>query len=331
MNPRLARRRPPGLLGALSLLALALLCTAGCQNTPRPLDDLDPAPAILRGPPPTYADAAERFNRRLLDIRKLFATGEASITYTGDDGVRRREQVDVRLQVIRGGAASAPTPPTPARLALSLSKVGQLGAWLGCDADRYWFINLTAEPRWAAVGTHARFNPARAAEIGLTVPPRELVALLGLALLDPAAPGGTQWSTNARLLGITADPGAGSPVRRIWCDPESFMPLQIELFAPPSGAGAGPRGPTLVSRLADAKLVQTPGMAIGPAWSTRIIIADQSATGPAVEIELRLENLEQARVSDRAFDLQALLSELAVARVIDLDAPRTPPATPSPR
>lgn len=297
--------------GCLATLSLALGLLAGCQIAPRALPDIDPAPAVARGPAPSYPDAAAAFNRVAARVPRLFGTGEAAITYTGEDGLRRRDVVDCRLQAV-----------PPAGLALSLSKVGQLGVWLGCDATHYWLIDLRGDTPWAAVGAHSRYSPARAAEIGLPVPPRELLVLLGMVPFDPETPGGTQWSTNGRLLGITSRPGAGEPTRRVWCDPDTLLPVQVELFEP--GASARPAA-LLVSRLSEPVPVVTPGMSIGPSRPRRVIVADQARDGPAFEIELTLENLDQTRVSDRALDRAALLRELRVTRVRDLDAPMPPP------
>jgi hypothetical protein len=142
------------------------------------------------------------------------------------------------------------------------------------------------------------------------VSPLDVVSLLGIVPIDAELPGATQWSSDGSLLGVTfAVQGGG--VERLWLDPGSYEAQKAELYDSKRTlvvvADLGAYGPVEVSGYGGAR----------PRIATMI-----DAYHPASRTRMRLDlaGMRNTGVVPDAFDFDALVRELGVERVIDLDA-----------
>ncbi|MBC7834740.1 MAG: hypothetical protein H7Y88_06525 [Phycisphaerales bacterium] len=287
---------------------------AGCSDS-RGIKDAVGAEPIARGEAPGYAETAAKYNQRVQRLDRLFARTIIRIDYEdpaaggGASGEARHEQGDGTLQIIR-----------PDRVALSLNKAGKRLFWFGADASRFWWFDLIDE-RVGMVAPHERYRQIMKSEVGLGegggggVHPLDLVLLLGVVPLPST--GQTQWSSDGRLLGLTAAAREGG-LQRVWVNPETFEPVKVELYE------AGEQGDSpsrvqlvVVADLAGYEYVQIRGIGGGgPRVATRAAV---SHTKTGTDLRLDLSEMEDGfgRMDERAFDFGALVKELAVERVIE--------------
>lgn len=193
---------------ALLVLAVAALVNQGCANGQRS------AKPVARGPAPAYSEVAERFNQRVGPLEKLWARTTVGVWYRDKEGQDRHDQFEGHFQYIR-----------PDLVVMTFDKVGEVFAVLGSDPERFWWVQKQPEAR-AWVGSHGAVTPEKLAEIGLPVHP---LSLLDLLAVTPLPSGGTvAWSSDGRLLGVTA-PGRMGP-RRVWLDPDTCEARRVELL-----------------------------------------------------------------------------------------------------
>lgn len=299
---------------ALALLAASFAGACASQEiTSEPI-------TAQRGPAPAYDEVAREFNANAQRLARFRAQASIRVSFIENDQ-RRTEEVDGLLQVIR-----------PDRLALSFRKVSQTLFWLGCDPQRYWWIDLSGGERFAAIGQHELFGPVQARAMGLAIQPLDLVRLLGVVPLpiDPRKPAGvTQWSADGTLVGVST-PLADGGRQRLWLDASTKRPMLVELY---DAEGK----PVLVSSLRDHDFVKLSNSGeTGPLLATKVHVNQVQFNS---ELILFLSGLQDGLpnsdrpIADSAFDFAKLQSTFQVARVIDLDAPASPPvpsASPAP-
>lgn len=301
----------------LGVCLCAAVLLAGCANdstTPLP-EPVSAQPAPKR-PLPSYADAAERYNQRILPLDRLMARATIRLTYTDGNGEQRIEQPDGTLQIVR-----------PRRLAIDLGKSGQKLFWFGSDDERYWWLDLSdANDRVAYVGRHAQFLQAgggpAAQRLGLAIPPLDFIAATGIVPLDPKVRGGqTQWSRDGLRLGLISPLQAGSPdagLQRIWVDPDTMVPYTVELF------DARRRFVLIAEHEGDERVQITRTGVPGskgerPRIPARITVKHFETK---TEIRVSLSDAKDGPISDKAFVLDELTRRLGVPRQVDLDRPQ---------
>ncbi len=301
---RTSWRRAAGVGGLIALSTMLGGCASwfGSEQAP------DSAEVITkRGPAPSYVERAERYNQRIEPLDRVFARAAIRLTYTDDKGEEKTEQLEGRLQIVR-----------PDRLALVLSKAGQVLLWFGCDPERYWWFDLTeSSNRVVAVGRHDRYTDDIGRRIGVALRPLDLIRVLGIVPIDAQAPGATQWSKNGRLLGITSVLPSGG-LQRVWVDPDTDEPESIEVFD-------ASRRLVVAARHEGKTSVELASGRFRPPIAERITVRH---AGSNTEVRLALSGVKDSGVSDRAFELDELLERYPVDRTIDLDAPRPRAATP---
>lgn len=288
MNPIRARWALAG-LGLISAVPVA------CHNQPHE------QPPIVRGAAPGYGEAVAKFNARIAPLGRLRAAAVVRIEYTDGEGKRRLEQGEGRLQVIR-----------PDRVALDVGKLGETLLWLGCDSQRYWWIDLTGADRVVSVGRHDTYGTSRAPAMGVVVHPLDLLHMLAIVPL-PVEAGGTQWSADGRLLGL-ACPLAGGKSLRTWVNPDDYEPRMVELF--------GDNGRVeVVAELpaSDFVLLSNSGR-MGPKVAKRARVSHLTS-GSLLTLDLDDLSDGAGRIKDEAFNLDVLAERFRVARRIDLDSP----------
>lgn len=327
---------------------LVVVGQSGCtQVRVDGLDDIDAPPRIARGPLPTYATVAERYNANLAPAAQISADSVGVVSWL-EAGARRTEQVEGKLLF-----AAPPRSGDIARVQLSVRKLSQTLFMLGCDDQHFWWIDLTSDPHSATVGSHQTAlmaNASGAKAFALPLPTAEFVRAVGLVPLPADVPAGLQWSANGRLLGVTVPysasglarvsslPASKQSTQRLWLDAQSLELRQVELFAPANQSQADQIGsPVIVTRVVSTQSASMPTMATTtpPRLPARVLIAltladvdiDMSFgemiawpnTLPSV-IESKPSN--QPGLDARAFHWPYLRNQLSVLRVVDLDSPQ---------
>lgn len=318
-----------------ALLVMSLLTLGACSGTPRGEDaegGVERSNQPSDGPAnenlavggkalPAYVDAAKKYNENAGRLGRVFVGGAVvRVTFTDDEGKARREQVEGTLQMMR-----------PAKLALNIRKVGQSLFWLGSDASRYWWFDLTGETKYAVIGTHAGFDQELAKKIGLSIHPLELIRAMGVVELPTAdgTMGGTQWSADGKLLGIAAElsnveaqGGGVTGFVRVWVDPADSLPRKVELFD-------AQRRLIISSEHTDAASVTMHDQPVGPMLATRIVVT-HVPSGAVLDMSLADATDGHKRLSEKAFDFELVKASLKPEKVYDLDEIRRRNGTQSP-
>ncbi len=271
-----------------------VVLTAGCQT---------PSQAIAPRPPhlPTYDQLVSRYNHNLHRIDRLWARSVVELRWRDSKGTHY-EQGDGNLLLV-----------LPDRVALSVGKLGHTVMWSGCDRQRFWLFDLRPnQERLLFVGRHARTDRSR---LPLPVQPHQLSALLGLRPLQHAPPPQPVviWD-NGRYVMNTPD-----RQQRIWIDPQTARPTQIELV---SNDGRH-RVTCRLSRWAPMTL---DGVAPGafPWIATRIemvLSGDQEEGTLTLFLSDPSDGRIENRIRDDVFKLDVLTNIFQPGRVIDLDEP----------
>lgn len=315
------------LAGACGLALLAGALT-GCQDSadgPKSADASQQALIASLGPAPTYSQAAAAYNQRVAPLDRLFARANIQLTYLDKDGELRTEQPEGMLQIIR-----------PDKLSLNLGKAGQNLFWFGCDSQRYWWLDLSdKDDKFAAVGRHDLFGtPGNMASkrLGVAIRPRDLIMLLGIVPLDPAARGVTQWASNQpkdgsppslMVLAPVGTPGtAAAGWVRLTLDAKSMMPRSIDLMDAKQKLilTARHEGEEQVEiTRSDAKGTIGAGALVPMAGR---VYAHHFESG--TDFRLTLTGASDKVTSQKAFELAELVKTLRVDRQIDLDAGSRP-------
>lgn len=292
----------------LLVCAAAIAAMTGCESDgAKPAEKPEVAATIRKDPPPTYVATARAFNEKVRYLDRIFARANLKLTYFDRDGVEKSEDPEGRLQIVR-----------PNKLALSLGKAGTTLFWFGSDADRYWWLDMSdSKKMFAAVGKHANYGASAAKRIGIAVQPLDLIALLGVVPLDASAPGATQWSADGQQLGVTTALGTRGTLR-LWLEPTSLDVQEVEIFNTK-------RELELTARHEGSQSVEItrdlpPGTKVARIRiSERVYVWHYESK---TEVRLTLSGVKDGPVSDKAFDLEELLSKFEIQKVIDLDAPR---------
>lgn len=284
---------------ALGLCVLAALLT-GCRSTGRS------GAQVARGELPEYAAVAAAYNLRVAPLDRLWSTHTSRFWYPNEKGEEENAQVEGHLQYL-----------SPSRFSLTLEKVGELQAALGCNEREYWWIEV-GEVRRARVGEQAKANAERVARLGLPVHPLDLVETLGITPL-PAAGGGeeVQWSEDRKSLVITVAGRMGR--RRLWVEPDTFEPSRVELLD--SG------GKVAVSAVLTKyeRVAMPPGAPSVPRMATRVE-ADAYQGQKKLRVRLTLYDplVSASRPKPKSFDLDELLKAYRINNVEHLDQPEPP-------
>lgn len=261
----------------------------------------DPGPPLVDPATLTYEPWAARHNANTQSLQQVWANAVIRLRWTDADGKERSEQGEGRLQVMQ-----------PDRVALNIGKVGETFVWIGCDPQRYWWIDLTGEQRIAFAGRHGLYEQSRARAYGVVVPPLELTALLGIRQLPPSG-GIAQLSNDGRLVGLTTTIDRRGSRQRTWLDAATGHPVQVELFSP-SGQ------PDIVASLQEHDAVALSGRADSPTMARRVRIS-HAASGSLITLDLSDLQDGARRMTPDAFSLPALLTQMRVSLLYDLDLP----------
>ncbi len=288
-------------------LARALACTlaltlslalplSGCKSGPGTRGDKP----VKRGAAPTYAIAAAQYNTLVASYDHLWSPVALRVRYRDQDSGKMTEDLlDGHLQAI-----------APDRVALRIDKLSETYAYLGCDSDRYWWIDVKAGA--AIVGTHDKATPEALADFDIPVHPLDLIALLGIVPVDPMGYGATRWSTDGKSLGILTRARFGNQL--LWVDPETYEPNAVEI------TDANGRT-TLKSQITRPERIPIDGE---PDSKARIATQyDVTFEGSDFGLGVRLQGPENRRnrIRPAAFNIDTVLKTYRVKDIIDVDAP----------
>lgn len=281
--------------GMIAIAFVIALVLTGCKSGPGTRNDRQ----IKRGTAPTYAEAAPSFNEVVASYDHLWTPVALRVRYRDEQsGNMTEDLLDGHLQVI-----------TPDRVALRIDKLSETYAYLGCDAERYWWIDVKAGS--AIVGTHAKATPAALADFDIPVHPLDLIALLGVVPVDPMAYGATRWSTDGRSLGILTRARFGNKL--VWVDPETYEPRAVEITDENGRT-------TLRSTITRQERIPIDGTR---ETSARIATQyDVTFEGSDFALGVRLQGPENRRNRMRpaAFNMDTVLKTYRVKDIIDVDA-----------
>lgn len=300
MNGRVNIRRAC----ACAALMVSVLMLTGCGLFGEKTEDLQtgdsPSVKPAKAPPP-YLDMCARYNERIEPLKKMFARANIRLTYFDENGEKKTEEPEGRLQIVR-----------PDRLALSLGKVGQIMFWFGCDQQQYWWFDFTdSSNRVLAFGRHDRYSDEVGKRIGVAMRPQDLIRVLGIVPLDARAPGATQWSKDGSQVGITSAIGTRG-FQRVWVDPRTDMPTSVEIFD-------AQKKLVITAKHTGEEPIELASGRYRPPIASQITVMHWASK---TEARLTLTGIKDSGVSDKAFDLKTLIETYPVDRQIDLDQAR---------
>jgi hypothetical protein len=166
----------------LTSLQAAVLCATlgvamlhGCV-APRQAQPVAAPPGDAEAGIP-YAELAAAFNARVALLDRLWSRTRVEVRWVDAEGKPRFDAGEGYLIYA-----------LPSRVALSVGKMGQTGLWAGADEQRYWLLDVQADPSQAWFGRHNRLGAVPPADFPLAVAPHDLPRLLGVTPLPTQPP-----------------------------------------------------------------------------------------------------------------------------------------------
>lgn len=293
---------------AILAVAAAILVGACADGGKPPRAAGAPLQAEL---PETYEQFAARYNARAERLERLWARAVVAIRYRDADNRRRSEQGEGHFQFL-----------APAQLALSVGKLGEIIAWLGCDSEAFWFFERADADR-LTVARHENVGRPCARAGAVPCNPLDIIDLLGVTPI-PASGGRIAWAADGRRLVVEVPARTGR--RLITIAPGAAEPSRIALM-PHSGPT-----PLLVAELTDYSNVAIAGSgAIPPRAPGRAVITHPE-TGDEIRIALYdpSDGAVAGRLNPDAFNLDFLIDAFTPKTIIVLDEHCERPALPPP-
>ncbi len=264
-------------------------------------------PAMLENAP-TASQIIDAHNQRIAMLASSYSQGVVVIRWNDDRG-RHTEQGDLEFWRSTGD-----------RTALRISKLGEVGLWLGSDSTQWWLFNLLDKQQRTLIrGMHERLADDRFDEVGAVgavgVSPLALLDLLGLTelqLSDAAAAArqltASDFDGERRAWVMPARGRSG--LLRIGFDRVTLLPTLIETL---DAAGAV----LASSELSRWESVQVEGVAImaRPRMPLTIDIRRMDAATGESSGEVRIALNQNAstfddRMAQRIFDLDRLIAAM---------------------
>lgn len=303
------RRRPRVLLGA-ALLAASVVTLGGCSAVEQHKPSDPGAGELPKRSPPTAADFAAVHNARVAGLAKLWTRATVRIHGVDAEGAKVDEQVDGRLIL-----------EMPDHLHMRISKLGEPYFLLGSNGTKFWWFDLSKEDRTAFVGLHAAATREQVQRFGLPVHPLDLIELLAISPIPPAAP--KDPATRTRWVSATEaeiELPARWGVEIIRFNAATKQPTSVRL--------TDERGVVVVrSELSEFDAVPFfagPGQA--PKFERRVVLhlsedAKAAPGGPRLTVTLDLEFPEEPkRINPELFDLEAQRKQQDIRTVKPLGA-----------
>jgi hypothetical protein len=291
---------------AIALAACAGL--AGCESAGKDEPNGGLTPITLTPAKVSYEEVAQRHNANAQNLRALFSDVVVRLSFLNEQGERQDEQGEGRLQMVQ-----------PSYFAMSIGKLGEIVFWLGADEDEYWWFDFSTDRRILFVGRHELYEQSRARALGVVVPPRQLMTLLGTTML-PATGGLVQGSSDGKLVGVTVTTTEGGR-KRLWyptTGERMMVPVKIEIY--------GRTGELeMVADLSNPQTANIRGVGVQPLVPTRVAIGHiQSESKITLDLSGMQDGIE--RMTEEAFSYRSLYKRLKATEAYSLD-PRGSGAT----
>lgn len=285
-------------------LAACVLAAAGCRQNTFAGDTFEKGEVVRRaGGPERYSQIVEKYNARVVHLNTFWSRADLRLEYLNEDGERQRDEAEATIQY-----------ELPSKFSFMISKLAEHYFTLGCDAERYWWIDRKVTPPTVVFGRHAAATREKVALLGVPVLPLEIVECLGVTPLPtPPNSAETQWSPLRQLIvfRLPAGTGRGGEIE-YWLDPTTLDPARIRIF---DAAGKV----TIDCRHEVPTMVDVGGRPDGAtriAAKLRVLIPQRETT-----LTISLNSMENRSMKNsKAFDLVALRAAYRVVREIDLDS-----------
>jgi hypothetical protein len=301
------RSKVVGLVGLLSLSGGLWL--GGCEGAGRAITPGGSAP-IERATqhPPAYAEVAKGYNARVRRLEALRASADVVLDTIDDSGKPKSHQAEASLQFLR-----------PHKVSLKISKVSNEIFLLGANGESYWWLDLSGDEKVALVGTVSKATRESGQAFGVPVHPLDFVELLGIQPLPEAMAGGAapatrgvvRWTTDGRSVAVTMPAREG--FKRLILDPSDYTPRRIELLDDVFR--------TVVSATHEKyQRVNVVGDAGAGAWMPSRIAIEVPANKARLDLTLfNIVNPGESKIKPMVFDMQGLIRDRDIQRVISLD------------
>ncbi|MDF1809921.1 MAG: hypothetical protein P1U42_09525 [Phycisphaerales bacterium] len=272
---------------ALSLIVVVFV--VGCSTTSKvDISKLEEPPSTL--------EIASTHNERVEAIDTLWARISIRAKGVYPDGKKYEEQGEGHLQIEK-----------PSGVSLTIRKLGELYFAYGANSESYWSFNLLdKEQKTMQIGRLEDVSVEKANQLGMPIHPGELIELSGLMPIDLSKAGGSRWSDDGKLVGVTVPSQWGSFV--LWFDPRTNLVARSDVY---DRDGVHVASASL-TRYKPAKV---------PNQQPVLVPGKIEITNPGQEGFVRIEISEPASKTIRpmVFDPARLKRAYRVDEVIDLD------------
>ena len=290
-------------LGVLGLTLVALFL-GGCNKDLKVDEPFEKGSVVTRaGDPPSFKDLAAKYNQRVAKLNSLWARADIRLEFVDDNGDRQREEAEATLQCV-----------LPRKFSFMISKISEHYFTLGCDDEKYWWIDRKDSPPTIMMGRHAMATRKKAALLGVPLLPLEMVECLGVTPLPASAKTPpTRWSPlkQSVVFVIPAGSTPDSGTIEYWIDPQTADPRRIRIFDAKGGLTVDCHHEDIAMVKVGAGLDEATRMA-----SKLKVFVPQRET----ILTISLNSMEHRSLNgSKAFDLAALKNAYRIDREIDVD------------
>ena len=285
---------------ATLIFVMCVVLLSACRAGPTQI-----APDVA-GPLPTYEEVYAQAEARVGALDRFWARATVGLRYKDAEGERHYEQGEGHLQFVR-----------PSQVALTIGKLGETYLLLGCDDERFWWIERLNTKR-AFVGGQNGARDLAIERVGVPVLPTDLLFLADLVPwplpgdayagkvidadrdgLDPSAVFAVEFNESGRT-------------RRVYLTRTVFDPVGVDLFSD------------------DGRLIASSELSMHERVLNHIEPTRQQRVPSRMKVDVpsaesRIElNLKDMEISDRrpkavVFDLDGLIRRFGIDEVIRLE------------
>ncbi len=156
----------------------------GCSSGPSPVAEPRPGPTV-EAELPSYAELRAMHNERVARLDRLWSRMSFVV---------RRPDPDDPDNVLSDQAEGNVQIERPRRVAISMTKLGELFFILGSNDDLYWWVDRTDKRSPVVLfGRHELAGPASLEWLGVNVAPLEFIDLFGITPLPDVEEGVGAW------------------------------------------------------------------------------------------------------------------------------------------
>lgn len=284
----------------ITLIAFVIAFVTGCQTRPVPLTDAE------REALPTYAEVQARAQERVGSLDRFWAVAAVGLRFKDADGDSRREQGEGHFQIVK-----------PNQVALTVGKLGETYLLLGCDDERFWWIERLEE-RIAYVGDQNGARDLASARVGVPVLPTDLLKLADLNAWpepDSAEAGRVVESSRqdldpSRIFAVEFD--EGDRTRIVYLTRLAYEPVGVDLVSKTGELAAS-------SELLGFERVLN---RIDPLHHQRVptrILVDVPSADSRIELSLSRMEISDRRPKALVFDFDELVRRFRIDTVVQLE------------